>query len=326
MHRKSLEAAEALKNEDSANSDRDETTSKCSDKSSSGNKTHRSSPCGTSSCPPPPPPHSQQSSQHASSTITVRTSSPASSTSSSPIDVQSSQGSPPQAHMHHLHPSHHHQQQHQSQHSHHNDVLMDGLNNSNKELNLVVNSSPPLSAPGGGHLVGLHHPVGPPGFHPDQDPEIFRWVHNYRTGSMIRNNSIACLRAKAQEHQARLLNSGLLLQVRSLAGLNSPAESSNASLSPQHVLTNCDSNGNLKIRDECTMQTNLTGSSAIQHSPSPMTKKISILDDHQTQSQQQQHQPQHQSSVTATNNDRNNLFYQLKSELNTNNTISCSDM
>jgi hypothetical protein len=36
----------------------------------------------------------------------------------------------------------------------------------------------------------------------------------------FRNNSIACLRAKAQEHQARLMNSGLLaLQVRSLAGL-----------------------------------------------------------------------------------------------------------
>lgn len=38
----------------------------------------------------------------------------------------------------------------------------------------------------------------------------------------FRNNSIACLRAKAQEHQARLLNSGLLLQVRSLAGLQNP--------------------------------------------------------------------------------------------------------
>lgn len=37
----------------------------------------------------------------------------------------------------------------------------------------------------------------------------------------FRNNSIACLRAKAQEHQARLMNSGLLaLQVRSLAGLH----------------------------------------------------------------------------------------------------------
>lgn len=42
----------------------------------------------------------------------------------------------------------------------------------------------------------------------------------------FRNNSIACLRAKAQEHQARILNSGLLLQVRSLAGLQSPTSSS----------------------------------------------------------------------------------------------------
>lgn len=51
----------------------------------------------------------------------------------------------------------------------------------------------------------------------------------------FRNNSIACLRAKAQEHQARLLNSGLLLQVRSLAGLQSPTSNS-----PQ----SCDSNAN----------------------------------------------------------------------------------
>lgn len=53
-----------------------------------------------------------------------------------------------------------------------------------------------------------------------------------------RNNSIACLRAKAQEHQARLLNSGLLLQVRSLAGLQSPV-----SHSPQ----SCDSNANTLV-------------------------------------------------------------------------------
>lgn len=36
-----------------------------------------------------------------------------------------------------------------------------------------------------------------------EDPEAFR------------NNSIACLRAKAQEHSAKLLNHGLMLQVRS---------------------------------------------------------------------------------------------------------------
>lgn len=53
---------------------------------------------------------------------------------------------------------------------------------------------------------------------------------------IYRNNSIACLRAKAQEHQARLLNSGLLLQVRSLAGLQNPLNHS-----PPH---SCDSNAN----------------------------------------------------------------------------------
>lgn len=40
--------------------------------------------------------------------------------------------------------------------------------------------------------------------HYTDDPEAFR------------NNSIACLRAKAQEHQARILGSGLLLQVHYL--------------------------------------------------------------------------------------------------------------
>ncbi|CAD0197973.1 unnamed protein product [Chrysodeixis includens] len=36
----------------------------------------------------------------------------------------------------------------------------------------------------------------------------------YEDAEAFRNNSIACLRAKAQEHQARLLNNNLLLQVR----------------------------------------------------------------------------------------------------------------
>lgn len=42
---------------------------------------------------------------------------------------------------------------------------------------------------------------------PGEDPEAFR------------NNSIACLRAKAQEHSAKLLNHGLMLQVRSLTSM-----------------------------------------------------------------------------------------------------------
>uniref|UniRef100_A0A182SKA3 OAR domain-containing protein n=1 Tax=Anopheles maculatus TaxID=74869 RepID=A0A182SKA3_9DIPT len=87
-----------------------------------------------------------------------------------------------------------------------------------------------------GHGHGPHHTGGmPPGmpdgggttdflhtnnnYHPENDHEAFRWVDYKDPVAFIRNNSIACLRAKAQEHQARLLNSGLLLQVRSLAGL-----------------------------------------------------------------------------------------------------------
>ncbi|KAL0829474.1 hypothetical protein ABMA28_004236, partial [Loxostege sticticalis] len=38
----------------------------------------------------------------------------------------------------------------------------------------------------------------------------------YEDHEAFRNNSIACLRAKAQEHQARLLSNNLLLQVRGL--------------------------------------------------------------------------------------------------------------
>lgn len=69
-----------------------------------------------------------------------------------------------------------------------------------------------------------------------------------------RNNSIACLRAKAQEHQARLLNSGLLLQVRSLAGLQNPLSHS----PPQP----CDNNAN-------TLH-----SSGPQSSPSPHESQL----------------------------------------------------
>uniref|UniRef100_A0A4Y0BIS1 Visual system homeobox 2 n=1 Tax=Anopheles funestus TaxID=62324 RepID=A0A4Y0BIS1_ANOFN len=59
----------------------------------------------------------------------------------------------------------------------------------------------------GGGTADFLHAATNNNYHPENDHEAFR------------NNSIACLRAKAQEHQARLLNSGLLLQVRSLAGL-----------------------------------------------------------------------------------------------------------
>lgn len=59
-----------------------------------------------------------------------------------------------------------------------------------------------------------------PNSHYQDDPEAFR------------NNSIACLRAKAQEHQAKLLNHGLMLQVRSLANMTHAQQ------------PNCDANAN----------------------------------------------------------------------------------
>lgn len=55
------------------------------------------------------------------------------------------------------------------------------------------------------------------------DPEVFR------------NNSIACLRAKAQEHSAKILNShGAMLQVRSLSSLASGQQSCDANANNLH--------------------------------------------------------------------------------------------
>ncbi|KAF9414908.1 hypothetical protein HW555_007299 [Spodoptera exigua] len=46
----------------------------------------------------------------------------------------------------------------------------------------------------------------------------------YEDAEAFRNNSIACLRAKAQEHQARILNHNMLLQVRGVARAGSAEE------------------------------------------------------------------------------------------------------
>uniref|UniRef100_A0A499FST0 Visual system homeobox 2 n=1 Tax=Anopheles arabiensis TaxID=7173 RepID=A0A499FST0_ANOAR len=78
---------------------------------------------------------------------------------------------------------------------------------------------PGLPGDGGGGGGDFLHTATNNNYHPENDHEAFRWVDYKDPVAFIRNNSIACLRAKAQEHQARLLNSGLLLQVRSLAGL-----------------------------------------------------------------------------------------------------------
>ncbi|XP_037293585.1 visual system homeobox 2 [Manduca sexta] len=64
-------------------------------------------------------------------------------------------------------------------------------------------SSPASSTTASSSAKGRASPE--PGREVYEDPEAFR------------NNSIACLRAKAQEHQARLLNNNLLLQIRDLS-------------------------------------------------------------------------------------------------------------
>ncbi|CAG9101283.1 unnamed protein product [Plutella xylostella] len=61
------------------------------------------------------------------------------------------------------------------------------------------------SSPASSATSSSHKQPRSPDPEPYEDPEAFR------------NNSIACLRAKAQEHQARLLSSNLLLQVRGLS-------------------------------------------------------------------------------------------------------------
>uniref|UniRef100_A0A1A9ZK23 Visual system homeobox 2 n=1 Tax=Glossina pallidipes TaxID=7398 RepID=A0A1A9ZK23_GLOPL len=72
-----------------------------------------------------------------------------------------------------------------------------------------------------------------------QDPDTFR------------NNSIACLRAKAQEHQARLLNSSLFLQVRSFAGLQQQHQNNNNnSNNNNNNNSNSNSNNNFTITNK----------------------------------------------------------------------------
>lgn len=143
MHRKSLEAAEHLK-EDGCNSDHEETTSMRTDTSdTSVTSGQQQSTAATTAGQQPPGGHSNGPLP--------------------PIPHQPPQQPPPP------------QQQDKDQHQ-------------QQQLQAARTQQPP------------HYP-------PAEDPEAFR------------NNSIACLRAKAQEHSAKLLNHGLMLQVRSLSNL-----------------------------------------------------------------------------------------------------------
>ncbi|XP_055628325.1 homeobox protein ceh-10-like isoform X2 [Toxorhynchites rutilus septentrionalis] len=273
MHKKSLEAAETLKNSED-NSDREETRTEASDISASSSLNNRgTSPIKSPGINPPGStnngctnnssnlcPSSSVNSVHNThhsanpSTSALSHLSPAS--AHSPINSSSTTSiTPPPRHRTSplvtlstgqpqpgsLGPSHHHHHHHTAHH--HSPV-------DSKEFKLA-STSPSGSS-----------------YHHDNDPEAFRWVDYRDPVSYIRNNSIACLRAKAQEHQARLLNSGLLLQVRSLAGLQNPMHHSSTSASgnmssPQP----CDTNGNTLL---------LTNSS--QHSLSQENINLAAID------------------------------------------------
>ncbi|XP_055529469.1 homeobox protein aristaless-like isoform X2 [Wyeomyia smithii] len=272
MHKKSLEAAETLKNSED-NSDREETRTEASDISAGSSiNNHGMSPEKSPGLNPPASTNmgsstnnttnqssgsdgsnvhiSHQSSNTATSGIShlspTLAHSPINSSSTTsvtpPLATSARQrasplvtitGQPQSGAL--THPHHHHP------HSSHQHSPVD-----NKEFNLRSSS-----------------PIGN-NYHPENDPEAFRWVDYRDPVSYIRNNSIACLRAKAQEHQARLLNSGLLLQVRSLAGLqnplhhNNPSEISGVGVGAGNNIHHCDTNGNnLLLASHSPSQENL---------------------------------------------------------------------
>lgn len=149
MHRKSQEAADALNNDDSCNSDRDDTQSKCSDisistisNSKSKGKSGAASSVTPTSAATALTPTSTPSNHEASTRLMVTpTSSPASSITigggmpkvTSPSIATST---PPP---HHL-------------------TTVESTTKTNGEISSLVNSTP------------LSH------YHPDTDPEAFRWV------------------------------------------------------------------------------------------------------------------------------------------------------
>lgn len=151
MHRKSLEAAEALKNDDSGNSDREDAQSKASDISSTGNPssksyTHQQKQSGSMTSPSLN--HDMLSSRH--SVTPTSSTGPSSHVASSPVSVST-----------------------------------------NSTIGGAQSTTPPLPPPppashhlsgNGGNGVGSIEPKSllssptHPNFHHENDPEAFRWV------------------------------------------------------------------------------------------------------------------------------------------------------
>ncbi|XP_067635480.1 uncharacterized protein Vsx2 [Eurosta solidaginis] len=263
MHRKSIEAQQTLKDDSGVSDHEDSAGSKSNDESR-----RLSSSTESLNVVSPGPTRERQ---HTSSNATTPTATTASS-SSPHIDLSSP--SPPISHTTatslalQLSPL---QQQHQrnfyqqqappsGQPSYH--PLLDAANASagtasSKDFHMIMNTAVAAAAAaaaasnaggsGGGNsgsaVGGMQHQgLAGPYAVLDHDQDAFR------------NNSIACLRAKAQEHQARLLNSGLFLQVRSLAGFqacnNSASAGGTGSYNPLSSNNNKDNEDSIKIVDE----------------------------------------------------------------------------
>ncbi|XP_036346054.1 homeobox protein 5-like [Rhagoletis pomonella] len=283
MHRKSIEAQQTLRDDSGVSDHEDSAGSKSNDESR-----RLTSSTESLNVVSPAPTRERQQTSSSATTPTATTAS-----SSSPhIDLSSP--SPPTTHARQLSPLQQHQRSFYQQQvaaltpptaqpCYH--PLLDAANASagaatSKDFHMIMNTAVAAAAAaaaasgaggsggsgGGGGGVGaaaagaamgaasgLHHhahaagAVGPYATL-EHDPDTFR------------NNSIACLRAKAQEHQARLLNSGLFLQVRSFAGFQASnnvaaaAASVAASNRSNNMLTNSNNNHNsnetIKIVDD----------------------------------------------------------------------------
>ncbi|CAG9832299.1 unnamed protein product [Diabrotica balteata] len=84
----------------------------------------------------------------------------------------------------------------------------------------ATSSQPPISQPN--HVTSNtsgEKETSPPSY--PEDPEAFR------------NNSIACLRAKAQEHSAKLMNHNLMMQIRPGPTTNCDANANNLQVGSQ---------------------------------------------------------------------------------------------
>lgn len=183
MHKKSIEAADALKSSDENTSDKEDTKTEASDTSSSINlRRTPTTPTTTGTT------NSSNKMKQSANGTPRRTPSPAKSSSISPSTL-----SPPLAHHHHIQHQPHQTQQSTPHSSENSDtkgkeycVLTNPpparplLNPQQGSFHHLNHHDPHASGPPMSHHHPHHHPLNPLNHSPDTDPEVFRWVSNYR--------------------------------------------------------------------------------------------------------------------------------------------------